>query len=90
VGRDGVATDLHMNLNWYLNDIMPPEGPESSEAFIPKRLDIKDNGKNITVTTVKSIIVRPWAILSYDSFKDASAWSMVPCCCLKSKRLPSY
>lgn len=42
---------------------MPPEAPESSEAFIPKTLDMKDRGKKMIVTTVNNMMERPWAML---------------------------
>jgi hypothetical protein len=77
--RYGFGENLHMNVNWCLKVMIPPEGPESSEAFMPNTLDMKDNGKKMIVTTVNNMMERPCA-------RAASASTRLACCCLSPRR----
>jgi hypothetical protein len=44
--------------------LLPPVGVENSLAFIPNTEVMKDNGRKMMVTIVKSIIERPWITAS--------------------------
>jgi hypothetical protein len=54
-----VRWNLHMNLNWYRRDMIPPLALDSSRAFMPKTLDMNERGKKIIVMIVNIMIARP-------------------------------
>jgi len=77
---------LHMILNCLWRDMTPPSGPDSSRAFIPKRLDINERGRKIIVIMVNIMIARPCVTLSSARARDALASMILACCCLRSSR----
>ena len=71
-------------------DMTPPDGPENSRAFIPKRDDMKDKGKKIIVMIVNIMIALPCVTLSSARASAALASMMLACCCLRLRRSFSY
>lgn len=51
--------NLHINLNWYPRDMIPPLAPDSSRAFMPNTLDMNERGKKMIVMIVNIMIARP-------------------------------
>lgn len=79
-----------MNVNWCLRDMMPPSWPDSSLAFIPNRLDMKDSGRKMMVMMVNIMMARPCVTLSSARARAAFASMMLACCCLRSRRYFNY
>lgn len=75
------------HLHIILNSIrMESECACHSESFIPNKLVKKLNGKKNIVTTVNSMIERPWWILISARLNAIRASIILACCCFRVRR----